>query len=139
MPAVKAPRIFNGKITIENASGEHRTFSIKTQKKDSKFAPGKRVIGLLSGPDNQSDYMGFGFVDDDGVHLWSKFKDKKQFIWFSELVNVLVGNLPNRYSKPHQLEGYRVHVSKKCLICNRELTTPESIQTGIGPICAEGY
>jgi hypothetical protein len=48
--------IFNGRYTIQNrTTGEHRTFIIRTQPKDSKFAPGCRVAALLTGPDNDSD------------------------------------------------------------------------------------
>lgn len=131
------PRIFNGKITIVNRQGEHRTFQIKTQKKDARFAPGKRIIALLSGPDNQHDFMSFGFVDDNGVHVWQKHRTKS-FLWFAELINVLVGKLPST-CKAELFEGYEVMISKRCLRCNRELTTPESIESGIGPVCAGGY
>lgn len=33
-------------------------------------------------------------------------------------------------------EGYRLHLSSRCVVCNRELTDPESIRAGIGPTCA---
>lgn len=36
----------NGKFTITNSKGEHRTFSVKTQAKDAKFAPGQRVLAV---------------------------------------------------------------------------------------------
>ena len=64
-------KIFNGRYTMKNRrSGEHRTFEIKTQDKDAKFAAGKRVVALLTGPDNTADYTGFGFVEDDGIVVW---------------------------------------------------------------------
>jgi hypothetical protein len=31
---------------------------------------------------------------------------------------------------------YTVQLSKRCLRCNRTLTTPESLERGIGPECA---
>lgn len=33
-------------------------------------------------------------------------------------------------------EGYALQVEGRCYVCNRKLTTPESIEFGIGPICA---
>ena len=64
--------ILNGTFTMTNReSGEHRTFQIRTQPDDAKFAPGKRVIALLRGPDNESDYQPFGFVSEDGtIYVW---------------------------------------------------------------------
>lgn len=51
----------NGKLTFHNSrTGEHRTFQVKTQDADAKFAPGERIVSLLVGNDNQNDYRGFG-------------------------------------------------------------------------------
>ena len=61
--------IFNGTYTISGPNG-HRTFAVKTVPTDSTFAPGKRVIAILDGPDNQNDYRPFGFVDDEGMREW---------------------------------------------------------------------
>ncbi len=135
---VKAPRIHNGKFTFTSPTGKHVTFQIKTQKKDSKFAPGKRVVALLTGPDNQSDYIGFGFVTDDGVEIWSRHRASRNFQWYRQLINYLVGHLPVA-TKSEKFAGYTVLESRRCLKCNRELTSPESIKSGIGPICEAGY
>ena len=55
------PVIPNGEITLTNReTGEHRTFRIRTNKEDARFAPGERVIALLTGPDNTTSYTGFG-------------------------------------------------------------------------------
>ena len=70
----------NGKLTISNpATGGHRTFSIKTQPADSKFAPNERVIALLTGSDNTASYTSFGFIQPNGtVRL---FRSKSDGIW----------------------------------------------------------
>lgn len=127
------PLIHNGKITLKNQKGEHRTFSIKTTKKESKLE-GKRIIALLVGPDNTDDYKAFGFVDETGVKVWKKFSQDKSFLWYAELVNVLLGKLPSQRDA-RIFEGYTVYESRRCLRCNRELTTPESIESGYGPVC----
>ena len=57
------PSIFthNGRFTVTSTkTGEHRTFRIRTQPDDAKFAPKERVITLLIGPDNESSYKGTG-------------------------------------------------------------------------------
>ena len=67
----------NGIITIRNpATGSHRTFRVRTNPENSKWLPGKRVLSLLIGSDNESDYKGFAFVGDDGrVHVWRRFTE----------------------------------------------------------------
>ena len=120
-------RSHNGKITISNPdSGGHRTFSIKTQPQDSRFAPGKRVVALLSGSDNQSDYTGFGFVNENGISVWRK----KQGTIFAVYARML--DNPSKF----EAKGAEFLFSGKCRKCNRELTVPSSIKSGIGPICA---
>lgn len=118
----------NGTITIDNpATGQHRTFRIRTQKKDARFAAGKRVLSLLSGPDNTSDYTPFAFIDEHGmVRVWNRYVDT-QYERFARLIQ----NLKN------EAERWKLDVqwSAKCRCCNRELTDPVSIATGIGPVC----
>lgn len=132
--------VFNGTYTITNkTTGEYRTFRIRTQGADSTFAPGKRVIGMLTGPDNTRDYTGFGFIVEDPlpdgevltyVKVW-KAKQTPTWMGYVKLVN-LVLILKDSYA----LGKYEVLEECRCIRCNRKLTTPESIKAGIGPICA---
>ncbi len=116
----------NGKWTIENpATGGHRTFQIRTQADDARFAPGKRIVALLSGPDNTSDYQGFGFVENGRIKVWRKKQDTV-FVKFAHM-------LAN--PKYWEDKGLVYHFEGKCRRCNRTLTTPESIESGIGPVC----
>lgn len=141
----------NGKFTITNAKGEHRTFSVKTQGPDAKFAPGQRVLALLSGADNEDDYRGFAFIEDDGIHVWRSKKaalgEKPTiFEWYAELFGQVFKAAADQgrdqtdpeLSFTYKGNDYRVLVSKRCCVCNRTLTTPESIRSGIGPVCANG-
>ena len=118
----------NGTITIRNPETEvHRTFRIRTQKKDSRFAPGKRVLSLLTGSDNTRDYSGFAFIEDDGtVRAWNRHIGT-QYERYARLIQ----NLES------ETERWNLDVqwSAKCRCCNRELTDPTSISTGIGPVC----
>jgi len=138
-------KLFNGRYTIESTvTGEHRTFWIKTQDQDAEFAPGKRVVSLLTGSQNDdpSCYTRFGFVDDRGIHVWaSKAKpgapngsDGHRWIQFADLLWTLA--LDGAFSSWAE-KGFRIHQEGHCIRCNRVLTTPSSIAAGIGPICAE--
>lgn len=118
----------NGTWTIKNpATGNHRTFQVRTASADSKLA-GKRIVSLLTGPDNTEDYIGFGFVEKGGVRVWRKHEGTV----FSQY-GAMLTNLP-RVAEKH---GLQISASCCCRRCNRDLTTPESVASGIGPTCAE--
>lgn len=130
--------IHNGKYTIKSPSGEHRTFDISTQPDDATFAPGKRVISLLVGQDNEHSYQGFGFVTDQGICVWSRLRgDSPQEPSFHEKCAKMIWSLvEDGESSLYLAKGVTLHLEKHCLRCNRTLTTPESIERGIGPECA---
>ena len=117
----------NGLFTVRSiATGEHRTFRVRSQPVEAKFAPGKRVVSVLTGPDNTADYTQFGFVTDQGIQVWERKRGGK----FEEYARMLE-KLPQ-----HLADGkVEVHVSCRCRVCNRTLTTPESVRSGIGPVC----
>lgn len=117
----------NGKVTIHNpATGEYRTFQIRTQKADARFAPGKRVVALLCGPDNESDYTPFAFASEQGVFVWKKKRGGIFDIYARMLAN----------PQPFIEKGAEYLWAGKCRMCNRTLTVPDSIKSGIGPVCA---
>lgn len=130
-------KIFNGRYTIQNRrSGEHRTFEIKTQDEDAKFAPGKRVVALLSGPDNTADYMGFGFAGDDGIEVWRSKRGAGKKSEFEHYAAMLWSLALDAGFSPFS-ETYQLMMEGTCYVCNRVLTEPLSITTGIGPVCRE--
>lgn len=132
----------NGTYTIENTTtGNHRTFSIKTQSAEAKFAPGSRVVALLTGPDNTADYQPFAFVTVDGVTVWKKkrgsFVNGRYEYSAWEVYAVMLADLTANPAGVWSKRGYVVRASTVCIQCNRKLTTPDSIKCGIGPDCAE--
>jgi hypothetical protein len=128
-----AAKISNGTFTVQNRlTGEHRTFRIRTQKEDASFAPGKRVVALLTGNDNETAYTGFGFVTEDGIAVWSSKRSAGGYTAYAALLwSLAVDSCFSQYA-----EKYSLTASKKCIRCNRKLTTPESLAAGIGPECA---
>lgn len=119
----------NGVFTVKSTkTGEHRTFRISTMPKNGQFAPGKRVVSLLVGPDNTQDYKQFGFVYDDNISVWSRLRGGQ----FDDLAYML--KHLDVYIENGKVE---VFAATRCRICNKPLTTPESVESGIGPICAQ--
>jgi hypothetical protein len=116
----------NGYVSATSVrTGEHRTFKIWTQKDEAKFAPGERIVGLLSGPDNESDYRAFGFVVDGEVRLFRKHLGQPFYQWAALFL-----------AHPERMEGkVEITFEERCRKCNRHLTDPLSVTLGIGPVC----
>ena len=135
MLALVANRLFdirthNGFVSmVSKRTGEHRTFRVWTQSEESDFMPGRRLVGLLSGPDNESDYIAFGVLSESGdvVHLWKKHKQSEFFRWVSAALLD-----PDRF-----VDRVEFSFDGRCRRCNRLLTCPESVESGIGPVCSE--
>jgi len=122
-------------LTIELPNGNHYTYGINGKDSDGKFPP-SWFVSLLTGPNNETDYNYLGMLEphSGNVRLTraSKFTEETlpvkliqrviKRIWVNELHIV----------KQH---GYNVHHSGKCGRCGRKLTTPESLERGIGPEC----
>lgn len=131
-------KIANGTYTIKNnKTGDHRTFKISTQPDDASFAPGQRIIELLIGENNETDYKGFGFVTEDGIKVWKRFQGTKDQASLHEKYAQMVWSMGTLgTASPYLAKGLELFLTKNCLRCNRKLTTPESIERGIGPECA---
>lgn len=119
--------LYDGVYTIETADvsgSSHRTFRLKTQAKDADFAPGNQIIEYLSGPDNDSDYTGFGFVDRNAlgyfVRVWKRYKDN---VALQRDAETLLSDPDGALS------------SAQCFACHRTLTVPASVNQGYGPEC----
>lgn len=121
----------NGEITMHNPeTGNHRTIRIRTQPQDATFAPGQRIAYLLNGHDNERDYLPFAFVKDTGkVIVWRRYRGQDTPSQYERLALMIAD--PARY----EAKGVQYLFSSTCRRCNRTLTTPQSIENGIGPVC----
>lgn len=111
----------------------HRTLKIETIKQGG--LAGRTVISYLVGPDNESDYKGFGFIDPQTgvVTFWQKFRAQEsaeRLVRILAAVKTIVGN-PTEAGINYALK------SSKCCRCGRTLTVPASIHNGMGPECAK--
>jgi len=123
-------KINNGTITLINKEkGSHITLNIKTVKGGK--LKGKRIIARLVGRDNTSDYMGFGFVNEnDTISLWRRHCNAKNAQIADIVISMFVDGVASKFAEKVSME-----VSKRCIRCNRKLTTPKSLADGIGPEC----
>lgn len=121
--------INDGTYTLVYKDGSHFTFRVETVKKGG--LEGKQIVSYLNGPDNESDYIGFGFVTESGrVALWKKFTGTK--------TEERAAHLSKLFTMPERLEeagmAYAL-ASGCCRRCSRTLTVPASINRGYGPEC----
>ena len=126
----------NGIYTINSPSGEHRTFKIHTVRKGN--LEGKRIVSLLIGRDNENDYKGFAFIDDMGIRVWRKYQNDGNSI-YEKYARCLWDLIMDDENSHFRSLGMTLLVSKHCIRCNRTLTTPESIENGIGPECIKFF
>ena len=124
--------IHNGIYTIRHRTGSfHRTFKVSSPSSRSRFY-GKRIVSILIGPDNTSDYQGFGFFSEsEGIQYWRRFEDS-QWVQTAEMFSKWMRHGPTE----EMTSDWEIDSATFCIVCNRVLTTPASIKTGIGPVCA---
>jgi hypothetical protein len=121
-------------FTVNNASGKHYTFRVKASKPSEKFPKVAYFVQLLTGPNNTADYTYMGMLTDENtVRLTAKSKYKTD----SEPVKVFAWALRVLSGEAVLPAGYDIKHEGRCCRCGRVLTVPESIDSGIGPECAQ--
>lgn len=122
----------NATVTLKSLkTGTHFTFKISERKEGD----GTLFVGVLTGPDNETDYRYLGYIR-RGVLFVGRTMRKpndvlptapsaKAFRWTYE--QLAKGKMP---------PDLRVYHEGRCGRCGRKLTNPVSIATGIGPECA---
>ena len=130
VPAAEVPI---GIFTMVFGDGERRT--IRVRDRGFQDGDGNRIVSFLSGRNNEAamDYTGFAHLDRMGeLHVWRRFRGNES----SRVVAAINWLLAADAEERHAMGVAYARESGNCYICNRTLTTPESIEAGIGPICA---
>lgn len=127
-PAPAAAPVPNGIYTVVMGS-ERRTLRLRDDWRSDAPA-GSQVAQFLSGPDNTSSYTGFAFVQGTTVRTWKRYANDSTI---AAALRFLLAGRENweRAGKTYAME------SGNCYHCGRTLTTPESVASGIGPVCAK--
>lgn len=121
----------NARLTLVSVkTGARFTYRIRKARKEGD---NRHFVAVLCGADNDGDYVYLGTIF-DGTRfnhgrkssISSTAPSAVAFAWIWK--RVTRGDLPTQCEVWH--EG-------RCGRCGRSLTVPESIETGLGPICAE--
>lgn len=112
----------NSTFTALNTKSENRfTFKVKKHKKDDIF-----FISALVG--SSYEFVGSYKEDIFKYSFRSRISDKSQSI---QVFKYIIAKLNNK-NLPDYIEIWH---SGRCGKCGKELTTPESISIGFGPVC----
>lgn len=132
------PAIPDGTYTIVNAAtGGYRTIELSTAD-PAKFTrkrirPGTQIAAYHSGPDNDTDFTGFAWVQGTVIEPFAKHAAPDAMRdWKTALRFLLTG----RVSSADAAHAYALK-SGRCARCQRTLTVPASLHRGYGPECVK--
>tara|TARA_B100000745_G_scaffold300393_1_gene254185 strand:+ start:2131 stop:2619 length:489 start_codon:yes stop_codon:yes gene_type:complete len=138
----------NATLTVQNKdTGNRVTYRVKAKRNPAGRINSVYSVGVLRGPDNIHSYKSLGYIPSRVAygHYYNFRPNQPQslhaqgFMWLWNLVHGRnMGGVPRRDSV--SIKDYphvQVWHEGRCCRCGRKLTVPESIATGIGPVCAE--
>ena len=123
----------NARVTLRSkATGAHFSYRIACPKDDEgKLDTSIHFVKVLSGPDNETDYQYIGYIRKERFFHGGG----KSFASKEAASVVAIGWAIKHLSALEIPEGLEVFHEGRCGKCGRVLTVPESIQSGLGPIC----
>jgi hypothetical protein len=121
----------NATVTLVSVKTSTRfTYRIRANDEGDVF-----FVSLLSGPDNEADYRYLGRIA-RGV-FWAGRKTPKPGDVGPEAPSSLAFRWAwERLAKGVMLDSLEIWHEGRCGRCNRKLTVPSSIASGLGPECA---
>jgi len=144
------PYVLGGKATVtvvSKTSGSRFTYKVeqkKVRRKDDETDEqyrarkqlahdGVRFVSVMTGPDNEHSYTYIGHIN-DGRQFRLDRKSKisgtapsvSAWQWFWTAVR----------AKSEKVDQCEVWHEGCCSRCGRKLTVPESVASGLGPVCA---
>lgn len=122
----------NARFTLDNPlSGNRFTYRVRVKETDDGRT--LHFVSVLTGSDNESDYTFLGTIFDGATfrhgrksRISETAPSAKAFAWAWRRIYAGASIGPAVFMH----EG-------RCGRCGRALTVPESIKTGLGPVCAE--
>lgn len=114
----------------------HYTYKILL-KEGKNDLPDAYFVHLLSGPDNTHNYTYVGKFNPETGQLALTAKSRvTEDAWSVRLFRRAMARIFEGRPELIEQAGFNVHHEGKCGKCGRKLTVPESIKTGLGPICS---
>ncbi len=122
-------------IALPNEAG-HYTFRVQRVEASDRY-PESYFVKLLTGPDNTSDYTYLGKLCPHSGSVRTTGRSKYTNDSFPvRLLNRVLVHVYAGTHEAYEAHGYKTHHEGRCGRCNRLLTVPASIESGIGPECS---
>lgn len=122
-------------FTVRNPATENRiTFKVTGKPSDKNPKETVWFVSVLTGPDNTSSFTFLGTIFPDGNYkrsLRSRISGDARSALAFDWAWRRIG------SKKELTHGAELWHSGHCGRCGRVLTVPESLATGLGPICID--
>ena len=116
----------------------HYTFKVWGKELDDGSGKTIYFASLLAGPCNESNYAYVGVLNSETgeVRLTkaSKFSETTLAV---KLLRRTIARIWAGERDAIEAAGFKVHHEGRCCRCGRTLTVPSSIESGIGPECAQ--
>lgn len=126
--------ITGGKATftvVSSATGDRYTFRVNQRENDDgSLSP--FFVSVLNGPDNYTNYNYIGIISAGGRFRTTAKSKASPDAPSVRCINWLLENVHSE----EQMDRIEFWHCGKCGMCGRKLTVPESIESGIGPVCA---
>jgi hypothetical protein len=122
----------NAHFTVENpTTGNRFTFRVSTPKRPARNGKTVHFVSVLTGPDNKRHYRYMATIFDGADLRWTR---KSKIADGAPSATAFKWAFKRRFDftdTPAEFwhEG-------KCGKCARMLTVPESVERGLGPVCA---
>lgn len=124
----------NAILTVRNSeTGNRFTFKVVEDKDNEGNPTGRHYVKVMTGPDNNSSYTYLGTIFGRNVYQHGKKSHIGQDAMSARAFNWVWRRLTSGKELPECIEVWH---EGRCGRCGRRLTVPESIETGLGPICA---
>lgn len=115
----------------------HYTYKVTRKDADGDW-PETYFIGLLTGPDNTSNYQYLGILDPHTFQIkLTRASKYRPDTFVVRLVRRTLARIWAGEGGVVEAAGFGVDHEGRCGACGRKLTTPESIDTGFGPECSK--
>ncbi len=114
---------------VSSKTGARFTYKVVAPKDDKDGT--LQFVKVLAGPDNEAHYRYIGILTN------GRFRTTKKSKLPADATSVkAIEWLANRALPAGNISAIEFYHAGKCGRCGRTLTVPESITSGLGPICA---
>jgi len=116
---------------VSEKTGARFTYQVRAKKGDDGKPTDFFFVSVLTGANNEGDYTYLGclsgdrFIHDKRLRIGAGAPSRQAFAWFWD-----------RVRHAQELRQCECWHEGRCGRCGRVLTVPESIESGLGPVCA---